>query len=372
LVNEIIGPVDAYILCPAFLEGGRVTVNDVHYVREKELLVPVADTPFAADKAFGFRSSNVLEWVIEKYQQNNQKAPQLASISLEDLRRPDAVSYIAANLQRLLASRNSSKDRYPQVIVLNAFNHNDLKIFIAARARMKTTVFIYRSGASLVSAYLGITPSLPLSPQEIFKHSGESGRGGLIIVGSYVPKTTAQLQYLLRKCGGTSKHIELQVDQILASQDSGMGIARTAAHLADVHLAEGTDVIISTSRTLVSDDDPAKSLIKGQKISDELCEITRRIEVRPRYVIAKVSLPSLQELTDLIRRQGGITSSDIATSGLGMRRATVIGQAAPGIPIWQSSADSSSKWSGTPYVVFPGNTGEETTLGDIVWSFQSR
>ena len=63
--------------------------------------------------------------------------------------------------------------------------------------------------------------------------------------------------------------------------------------------------------------------------------------------------------------QGGITSSDMATKGLRMRCATVVGQAAPGVPLWRCDEDT-SKWSGIPYIVFPGNVGSESTLFEVV------
>ena len=58
--------------------------------------------------------------------------------------------------------------------------------------------------------------------------------------------------------------------------------------------------------------------------------------------------------------KGGITSSDVGTKALGVRRANVLGQIQPGIPVWQTGEES--KFPGTPYVIFPGNTGGEDTL----------
>ncbi|EHK51070.1 hypothetical protein TRIATDRAFT_175754, partial [Trichoderma atroviride IMI 206040] len=354
LVNRMIDPVDACILAPAFFEGGRITVDDVHYVREGAMLVPVADTPFAKDKAFGFQSSNLREWVVEKFKRERKHAPEVTSISLEELRHPDAVSQIASKLERLSNSAASATVGIPLIIILNAVNYNDMATFIAARARTKAR-FVYRSGASLVSAYLGIGKSPPLSPKRLFEASNTSSRGGLIIVGSYVPRTTAQLEHLLQKNVETLKHIELDVDEILAAfPDQRIGIVRNCSHLVNDAIAGGVDVVVSTSRKLVSSDEPSESLNMGKIISETLCDITRLVETKPRYIIAK----------------GGITSSDIATKALGIEKATVLGQVAPGIPVWESSDDCSPKWPGLPYVVFPGNTGEDVTLGDLVWAFR--
>ncbi|HRV91919.1 MAG TPA: four-carbon acid sugar kinase family protein, partial [Anaerolineae bacterium] len=38
---------DAWLIIPFFLEGGRYTINDIHYVAEGESLVPAGETPFA-------------------------------------------------------------------------------------------------------------------------------------------------------------------------------------------------------------------------------------------------------------------------------------------------------------------------------------
>jgi uncharacterized protein YgbK (DUF1537 family) len=73
------------------------------------------------------------------------------------------------------------------------------------------------------------------------------------------------------------------------------------------------------------------------------------IDIRPRYIIAK----------------GGITSSDTATKGLRMKRARVLGQAAPGVPLWRCDEET-SRHRGVPFVVFPGNVGTDDTLAEVV------
>jgi hypothetical protein len=61
---------DGTLIIPFFLEGGRYTIDDAHYVAERsadeEWLVPAAETEYARDAAFGYRSSNLREWVSEK------------------------------------------------------------------------------------------------------------------------------------------------------------------------------------------------------------------------------------------------------------------------------------------------------------------
>lgn len=80
----------------------------------------------------------------------------------------------------------------------------------------------------------------------------------------------------------------------------------------------------------------------------------RAISTRPRYVLAK----------------GGITSSDVATRGLGVRRALVLGQIIPGVPVWQLGPES--RLPGLAYIVFPGNVGGPQALVEIVAGLKSR
>ena len=57
--------------------------------------------------------------------------------------------------------------------------------------------------------------------------------------------------------------------------------------------------------------------------------------------------------------KGGITFSGIGTKALKVRRALVMGQIRPGIPVWQTGAES--RFPGISYVIFPDNVGEDTS-----------
>lgn len=69
---------------------------------------------------------------------------------------------------------------------------------------------------------------------------------------------------------------------------------------------------------------------------------------------------NLSVVPSFVIAKGGITSSDIGTKALRVKRATVMGQIRPGIPVWQTGEES--KFPQTPYVIFPGNVGEIETL----------
>ena len=113
-------------------------------------------------------------------------------------------------------------------------------------------------------------------------------------------------------------------------------------------LSAGQDVLVYTSRRLASEDDAAGSLSIGRRISDGLVSLVQALSTRPRYLLAK----------------GGITSSDVATRGLDVKRALVRGQILPGVPVWRLGPES--RYPGLDYIVFPGNVGGPQALADIV------
>ena len=92
------------------------------------------------------------------------------------------------------------------------------------------------------------------------------------------------------------------------------------------------------------------SLHIGQKISRGLVQITRGLSVRPSFILAK----------------GGITSSDLATSALRIRRALIAGQVHAGVPVWVAGPES--LFPEIPYIVFPGNVGSDEALAEVVAS----
>ena len=113
---------------------------------------------------------------------------------------------------------------------------------------------------------------------------------------------------------------------------------------------DGKTAVCYTDRKLLSLDDDTKesALLRSVKISDGVQSLVGRLKKTPAFVIAK----------------GGITSSDVGTKALSVKRADVLGQICPGIPVWQTGEES--RFPKTPYVIFPGNTGNENTLREAV------
>lgn len=171
-----------------------------------------------------------------------------------------------------------------------------------------------------------------------------------MIAGSYVPKTTAQLDILTSRLGSTLTTIVIKVQDVLVGKD----VLKEALLTAETDIARGRDVLVMTSRDLITGGNERESLDIGSTVARTLVQFLKRLTTRPRYIIAK----------------GGITSSDMATQGLGMKRALVMGQAAPGVPLWRCDEEG-CKWPGLPFVVFPGNVGGEDALVELVKSWKA-
>ena len=331
---------DGWILCPFFQEGGRYTIGNVHYVREADRLVPAGQTEFARDPAFGYRSSNLSRWVEEKTA-GIIRAGDTITVSLEDIRRggPRRVEEI------LLAV----SDR--RVCVIDAAEYRDLEVFVLGllAAEAKGKAFLYRTAASFVRVRAGIPTAALLTASQL----GLTGKqGGLILVGSHVPRTTQQLDVLLQARPAVIRE-EVNVRLLLDRSARDPECKRVAA-VIDEALRSGKDAVAYTSRKQLAAADAAASLDAARMISQGLVSILRQIRTRPRYLLAK----------------GGITASDAATAGLNLKRAMVAGQIIAGVPVWQTGGES--RHPAMPLIVFPGNVGNEKSLLEVVEKLHGR
>ena len=55
--------IDGEVLFPFFKEGGRFTIDNIHYVKYGEELVPAAQTEFAKDRTFGYTHSSIPAYI---------------------------------------------------------------------------------------------------------------------------------------------------------------------------------------------------------------------------------------------------------------------------------------------------------------------
>jgi uncharacterized protein YgbK (DUF1537 family) len=320
------------VLVPAFFEGGRYTYQNIHYVKEGNTLIPAAETPFSNDPAFGYQSSNLVDWAIEK-SGGRVTRESISAISIEDIREKNAEKA----RQKIQAATPGS------CLVINAMDRGDLDAvsLLFHEASQDKRQFLFRTSASFVASFAGLPGKELLVAKNL---SIKKEKAGLVIIGSHVPKTTAQLQFLQAALPHL-QYQEISVKKLLHEREKTI---RESVKKANQSMKQGKHVVLFTSRERVEENDKNKGLDTGQKVSSVLTSIVKQLEEAPGFLLAK----------------GGITSSVIATEGLEVKRAIVQGQIAMGVPVWQTGPES--RFPGMPYIVFPGNVGNEKTLLEVV------
>ena len=328
--------IDGEILCPFFKEGGRYTIDNVHYVKYGDELVPANETEFAKDKTFGYSAATMPEYVEEKTK-GEFKAADVTCISLEDIHNMDFDKIEA----QLMAVKDFNK------IIVNSVGYADIKVFCVAlyRAMAKGKVFMFRTAAAIVKVMGGVTDQPLLTRKQMVVK--ETKNGGIIVVGSHTNKTTAQVEELKKLTD--IEFIEMDATLVKDEKAFAAEVDRCLKKEEEC-IRAGKTVCCYTTRALITADTGNKEdeLRLSVRISDAVQSLVGRLSVTPAFVIAK----------------GGITSSDVGVKALAVKQANVLGQIRPGIPVWQTGEES--KFPLTPYVIFPGNVGEAETLREAV------
>ncbi|MDR3166489.1 MAG: hydroxyacid dehydrogenase [Treponema sp.] len=331
---------DGEIICPFFKEGGRYTAEDIHYVRAGENLLPAAQTEFARDKTFGYEHSDLRSWVEEKTAGEFPRDG-VVSLSLTELRIPGGDAAVGAITKKLLGVRGFGK------VILNALDYRDIQVFGAAffRALDRGKKFLIRSGAA-VPKVLGGIPDRPLLTREDLINR-TNPRGGLIVIGSHVQKTTRQLELLLE--GGAVEAFMFDTHLVI-DEDKFARETERVRELANDALDAGKTTVIFTNRKRfdLNTGNKEDELRISVKIAAAVTSFVAKLRGKPRFIITK----------------GGITSSEIGTTALGVKKALVLGQALPGVPVWLTGPES--RFPNMPYIIFPGNVGEADSLKKIV------
>lgn len=334
---------DGEVIMPYFKEGGRLTIGDVHYVKMGGELVPAGLTEFARDTTFAYRASDLKQWCEERTG-GAFPAERVVSVSLEELRRRDYEGIRT----KLLGVTGFGK------VVVNAADDVDVEVFVTVlldviRAGKQ---FLFRSAAGLVRVLGGVSRRPLLTREELCPD--DSGLGGLVVVGSHVKKTTQQLECLLSGIKGLEE-ICFQAQSALRPGGLEEERKRVLAE-AERAIQAGKTAVVYTSRQVLraSQDSSDQNLSLSVRISQALTGVVSDLTIRPAFVVAK----------------GGITSSDVGIKALRVRKALVMGQAAPGIPVWKTGEES--KFPGMAYVIFPGNVGEVETLRDVVKTLMTK
>lgn len=330
---------DGQILCPFFQEGGRYTINSVHYVQEGEWLIPAARTEFAGDKTFGYEHSHLGSYLEEK-SKGRYSREDCIYITLPLLR-----SQAYEEITELLLQAEDFKP-----IMVDAIEECDVEVFgvCLLRAMKAGKEYLIRSAAAVPKVLGNISSRTLLSKEELLAESDREGYGGIVLIGSHVKKTTQQLEEL-KKADVPAEFLEFHVDTCFSKGGLEKETARVIAE-AEAVMARGKTAVVYTSRTLLAPEGMSREemLKLSVKISDAVTAVIAGLHQKPGFLIAK----------------GGITSSDVGTKALRVRKAHVLGQVQPGIPVWRTGEES--KFPGLSYIIFPGNVGNGDTLKRIV------
>lgn len=243
------------IVAPFFLEGGRITMGDVHYVVQKDgEMIPAGETEFAKDKTFSYCASNLREWIEEKTA-GKVKAEDVLSFSLEDLRnsRPEEI-----------ADRLETVNDFGKVIV-NAVCYEDMIAFALGyeMALEWGKRFMFRSAAAVPKVLGRITDQPLLTRKDMIRE--ETKAGGLIIAGSHVKKTTDQLNSLLsdpkRMAVEFNQHLILDHEKMEKEFERVIG-------LVNWYINEGHTTVVYTRRKRL--DHPCDQSYSRSEISTNL------------------------------------------------------------------------------------------------------
>lgn len=328
IIAEELGPFDAHFLVPAFIEGGRITRDSVHYLLVDGQPVPVNRTEFARDSVFGYSHAYLPAYVEEKTG-GRLRAEEVERLDLDAVR-----GDLGSRLETLGGNR---------CVVVDAETQADLDAFarqvLAAAATGKR--WLFRSAASLLTALAALPPQ-PVAPAAMSRYV-RHGRPGVILVGSHVPTSSRQLQALLARDALTALHVDL--DAMLADR-AGLLVSLLAAAVESV--AAGRSLVFYTSRGERAFPTTADRLAFGEQVSAFLMDLVRGLPPDIGFLVSK----------------GGITSNDTLSQGLALRTARVLGQIRPGCSVVRCPADH-PRFPELPVVIFPGNVGGDTALAEV-------
>lgn len=308
------GDATVIVLAPAFPAGGRVTKQGVHLVTVDGRLIPVAETEYARDPVFPFRSSHLVDYVEEK---SDRRA---VSIPLPAVRNGSVGQLIVSAPPGTVLVPDAEDDRDITAIA-DAVRH----------AEEHGADVIVRCAAPMAAELGGVRADGLLSRLE--------GRGSmplLVVCGSHTDGARRQLDQL----DPTGDRV---VVDTLAALDDPFGEGRRVATLARRALKSGL-AILATERDRKPEHD---RLDHGARVAAALSAAVADLRTDVGPIIAK----------------GGITSAETARAGLGAKGGRVLGQLLPGVALW-SVIDGDGRRHA--YVVVPGNVGDERTLAELV------
>ena len=329
-VRDALWPATAppLLLVPALPSAGRITRDGMHWLIREGERVPLEETEFATDGNFAYSSSRLAEWAEER---SGGYFPAAAGISigLDSIRADDG----AATVCRTLLEAASGPER--AVVVPDAETTSDLETVAAGlvAARERSAAIVVRSGPAFASVLsgAGATDVVPLPSVD---------RGLLVVVGSHVPMSTAQLAQL-NACRPGSL---VELDAATLAGDDGESAIAAAAARARSRLSRDRLAVVATQRTV---EPKALGPDAGMRVARGLAKV----------------VGALRDSFDVLLSKGGITSAVNVGQGLDVKRARILGPVANGIALWEVYPAAGKP---RPVIVFPGNVGDADELAEIV------
>lgn len=328
VIAQELGEFDAHFLIPAFFEGGRITRDSIHYLLVNGVETPVHQTEFAQDSVFGYKYSYLPDYVEEKTK-GEITADKVERFLLDDIRN---------------GTQNRLRDlKHNQCVVVDCENQQDLDKFahdllqIASEGKK----FLFRSGASILTSLAGLGKQ-PIEAEAMAKYK-PTANSGVIIVGSHVKKTTAQLKQLLQQ----PDIVGIEIDVTILRDDLTQrdGIIKSALGKVEKTLHNGKTPVVYTSRQELNFPDIETRLKFGKQVSAVLMDIVRGLPSDIGFLISK----------------GGITSNDVLSDGLALKEARLLGQILAGCSVI-ITPENHHLFPNLPVVLFPGNVGDENGL----------
>ncbi|WP_216901836.1 four-carbon acid sugar kinase family protein [Synechococcus sp. CCY 9618] len=348
-----LGPFDATLLVPAFLEGGRTTVDGVHLLKGR----PVHESPFGRDRLFGYGTSYLPDWVAEK------SGGRIPAASVERIGRQELEGG-GAVLRRHLAELEGNV-----CVAVDGASHRQLTALAAAVRALavpegsaapsgqgRPRRFLFQSAASLIQALAALPPQ-PLPPAALAglrRRAGTTSLPGLVLVGSHVPLADAQLERLLAEPGCVGVELDVaRVQRVLEGPEPRLLLASLEQawrqRLAAV-LADGRTPVLFTSRGEARCRHPEERRVLGQALAGLMARLAAALAPELGYVISK----------------GGITTHTLLADGLGLETVELQGQLLPGLSLVLAGPggdpDRKAGEARLPVLTFPGNLGEAGTL----------
>ncbi|WP_035798245.1 four-carbon acid sugar kinase family protein [Crocosphaera chwakensis] len=331
VIAEELGSFDAHFLIPAFFEGGRQTLDSVHYLNIEGTLTPVHETEFAKDSVFAYHHSYLPDYVEEKTNRRI-KATEVERFLLQDIRQ--------GNLERLMQLQEN------QCGVVDGEKQEDLDQFaqdlLTAAASGKR--FLFRSAASILTslAQLGKQPI----PAEKMAEYKPTDKPGVVLVGSHVKKTTQQLQDLLTQADVVG--IEVDVKQLRDHPDKKDELLNSILEQVKSVYEQNKTPVVYTSREELTFETVQKRLDFGVAVSSLLMEVVQGLPPDISFLISK----------------GGITSNDVLSIGLKLQAVRLLGQVLAGCSMVRTEKDH-PQFPNLPVVLFPGNVGNAQGLSTV-------